>query len=85
MSRETRELLIGRDLKGFQAKSLLPLHKKCATVPRSHHSREFPFVLSAFLVTNKIKAKLVILQMLSGGMVFINHYHLTLEWSSATF
>ena len=38
---------------------------------------------NALLVPNKVKAKPVILQMLSGGMASINHYHLISEWSSA--
>ena len=37
----------------------------------------------ALLVPNKVKAKPVILQMLSGGMASINHYHLVPEWSLA--
>ena len=85
MSRETEKLPMGYDLKGFKMKSLLPIHQKGMLQFLYSTMRKLPFVLNALLVPNKVKAKPIILQMLSGAMASINHYHLIPEWPSAAF
>lgn len=85
MGRETEQLPVGYDLKGFKMKSLLPIHQKSMLQFLYSTMRKLPFVLNALLVPKKVKAKPIILQMLTGGMASINHYHLIPEWSSAAF